>query len=704
FMRIREDHNLIATLNTLAEAAMRKGNDLEAITALQELCRLEPDEQMHRQRLYNLGVKDIAEPGAPDVVRATGPLDYGSAAFDDAFIIRQVSEAEILVGHGQTEHALMMLKEILTHAPDNIQVHLKLKDIYLRTDSIEQAASECLELSRIFDGRGESTKASDYLAEAQQLNPLIETPRAASSWSSNGHNAESDFDLPVSSPQEHGGGAFEMRELTGGLDLSRYETGALGEQLGFVTLPAEKAGPVQDSPRRSEPPPQEHAFRYSDTLAGDSHLGDSSEGFAIASELPSDTMPGALRDELEGVDFYIAQGYVEIAHDTLDRLREEHGEHPEIIARYKRLGLSASPTQSISLSDTSAGSQEDGEGRPASSFTTGELVRNDVEEGSAFIGSVPNVQVTGNGGASTGELLPIMNEPASEAEADEFLDARDMAEMVDMVVDVKSAPKESETRNAGPFLIQKQSGPLNEDLLVKLNTTDLFDEMGFDSPEIPAAPLETVEEEAVEPEVIEEEIIEEEVGAPIEDLFEAEVEEPVEEIGEEPAAAVYQAVEIDKPERISLSGRLLPETAEPPVRPAGTAELLESLMSGIDDVFMGSNRAVPQEPVKAVQAPPEEEHGFATLAEEQHGFATLAEDGQTGFAVQQETHEPGIQGVEAETEVSFPGFEQPGEIGFGTFEESGESTFFESPEPDRAHHPEVDLQPEPGQQPDVNYG
>ncbi|HWP44979.1 MAG TPA: tetratricopeptide repeat protein [Blastocatellia bacterium] len=155
FMRIREDHNLIATLNSLVEASMRKGNDEEAIAALKELARLEPDEPIHLQRLYNLGVRDITEPGEPDVVRATGPLDYESAAFDDAFVIRQISEAEILAGHGQVEHAVMMLREILNHAPENVQVHLKLKDIYLRAGIMDKAAIECLELARIHEARGE---------------------------------------------------------------------------------------------------------------------------------------------------------------------------------------------------------------------------------------------------------------------------------------------------------------------------------------------------------------------------------------------------------------------------------------------------------------------------------------------------------------------------------------------------------------------
>src|SRR5437868_14805485 len=168
---------------------MRKGADEAAIEALKELARLEPDEPMHLQRLYQLGVKDIVESDAPDVVRATGPLDYGAAAFDDTFVIRQVSEAEILAGHGQVTHAVEILTGILQHAPENVQVHLKLKDIYLRAGQMDKASQECLELSHIHEGRGESARASDYIAEARQLNPLLDTSEAelappASAWAS----------------------------------------------------------------------------------------------------------------------------------------------------------------------------------------------------------------------------------------------------------------------------------------------------------------------------------------------------------------------------------------------------------------------------------------------------------------------------------------------------------------------------------------
>jgi tetratricopeptide (TPR) repeat protein len=49
----------------------------------------------------------------------------------------------------------------------------------------------------------------------------------------------------------------------------------------------------------------------------------------------------ALRDELEGVDFYIAQGYLEIARDTLDRLSASFPDHPDIQRRYQKLKSTA---------------------------------------------------------------------------------------------------------------------------------------------------------------------------------------------------------------------------------------------------------------------------------------------------------------------------------------------------------------------------
>jgi len=446
FLRIREDHNLIATLNSLVEAAMRKGDDQEAITALKELARLEPDEPLHLQRLYTLGVRDVVEADSPDAVRATGPLDFRLAAFDDAFVIRQLSEAEILAGHGQVDHAVDILNQILAHAPDNIQVHLKLKDIYLRAGIMDKAASRCLELSRIHEGRGESARASDYLAEAHQLNPLVsQTPEPAVNDLRWEDAAERSFFDTASGALNQSSGNDNLGLEPGGkpsLDWSQYQTGTLDES-GFVTVPG-SAGSTNNGDHTDLPSHNAAAseFRYSDTLIGASGSGTtapvSDDAFSSAGVLASDTMPRVLRDELEGVDFYIAQGYAEIARDTLDRLRNENGDHPEILARYQQLGgrFEAPKTEPVAA-------------EPVFSSYIDEAVELEPE---------PDEFVTEEADES---VVQAQLEPPAVEDAD--------------FSSVQSVSQDEREIEDDEFLIQKESGPLYPDLLVQLNTSELRD-------------------------------------------------------------------------------------------------------------------------------------------------------------------------------------------------------------------------------------
>jgi tetratricopeptide (TPR) repeat protein len=50
-----------------------------------------------------------------------------------------------------------------------------------------------------------------------------------------------------------------------------------------------------------------------------------------------------MRQELESVDFYLAQGYTDIAADTLEMLSRQFGDHPEIVSRREKLKGSAAP-------------------------------------------------------------------------------------------------------------------------------------------------------------------------------------------------------------------------------------------------------------------------------------------------------------------------------------------------------------------------
>ncbi|HJQ26741.1 MAG TPA: tetratricopeptide repeat protein [Blastocatellia bacterium] len=505
FLRIREDHNVIATLNSLVEAAMRKGDDESAIEALKELARMEPDEPMHLQRLYTLGVKDIVESDAPDVIRATGPLDYGAAAFDDAFVIRQVSEAEILAGHGQVTHAIDILTGILQHAPENVQVHLKLKDIYLRAGQMDKAAQQCLELSRIHEARGESARASDYLAEARQLNPLLDTAAVEeqSSAVNDWINQTSDpFAYAPAQTNGNGNGHannFDASEPPAEMDWSRYQTGMLSDHAGFVTAP-EQAAPATSASAAlhssdgavavAEP----QGFRYSDTLVGEAG-GQAGERpsdllFNAHDKLPTDTMSSVLRDELEGIDFYIVQGYIEIAQDALERLQSEYGAHPEIMTRFAQLGMGSAAANSRAAATPPA---ENGFATPAfeDDFKPAADTREaDEDQGFAFAPVPEPENETRAGSASEIDLSMFVSDKTPPATTPAETSAEEPAArpssytesllgkgLGDVALNTFAPP---EAEKSEPFLINKVTGPLQADLIVNFNTSDLLHNTMFD--------------------------------------------------------------------------------------------------------------------------------------------------------------------------------------------------------------------------------
>jgi tetratricopeptide (TPR) repeat protein len=78
---------------------------------------------------------------------------------------------------------------------------------------------------------------------------------------------------------------------------------------------------------------------FSDPTASFADLNEETE---VATEAPAEDgeparMETMMRQELESVDFYIAQGYSDIAVDTLEMLERQFGSHPDIQARRDKL-------------------------------------------------------------------------------------------------------------------------------------------------------------------------------------------------------------------------------------------------------------------------------------------------------------------------------------------------------------------------------
>jgi tetratricopeptide (TPR) repeat protein len=93
---------------------------------------------------------------------------------DENTIIDYLSTAELLVAYGRIEEALAKLREFLKRKPDDIEIRIKLKDIYLRGERIERAAEECVNIAGIYLARGDTGRAKDYLIRAELLERALE--------------------------------------------------------------------------------------------------------------------------------------------------------------------------------------------------------------------------------------------------------------------------------------------------------------------------------------------------------------------------------------------------------------------------------------------------------------------------------------------------------------------------------------------------
>jgi tetratricopeptide (TPR) repeat protein len=67
---------------------------------------------------------------------------------------------------------------------------------------------------------------------------------------------------------------------------------------------------------------------------------------------PGESRSAQLKQELDSVDFYIAQGYMDVAKSTLELLEKQYGAHPEIISRRQNAGLGA-PVQTTPVTPAS---------------------------------------------------------------------------------------------------------------------------------------------------------------------------------------------------------------------------------------------------------------------------------------------------------------------------------------------------------------
>lgn len=86
-----------------------------------------------------------------------------------------ITEADIFIRYGLFSEAKGLLESTKVRVPENIEVHLKLKSLYLDTHDPEQAVSECIVLAELYGRAGDAEKRQAIIEEAYKIAP--EDPR-----------------------------------------------------------------------------------------------------------------------------------------------------------------------------------------------------------------------------------------------------------------------------------------------------------------------------------------------------------------------------------------------------------------------------------------------------------------------------------------------------------------------------------------------
>ncbi|NJD55451.1 MAG: tetratricopeptide repeat protein, partial [Nitrospirae bacterium] len=91
---------------------------------------------------------------------------YGEKPFDEI-----ITEVDIFSRYGLLVEAEKLLEGLRNRYPENIEVHTRLKALYMDIQDRERAVTECIVLSKLYKREGDEIRSGQMLKEAGEINP-----------------------------------------------------------------------------------------------------------------------------------------------------------------------------------------------------------------------------------------------------------------------------------------------------------------------------------------------------------------------------------------------------------------------------------------------------------------------------------------------------------------------------------------------------
>jgi tetratricopeptide (TPR) repeat protein len=349
----------------LERAQKERPDDVELLSMLAD-AYLEAEDAGAAERTVNtLVTREVSHyMRFVDVAR----LHLKAGAVDDA--VRVLSSITEQMLSGREEDKLMeLLNEVLARDPEHVEALRLLVRFYAwqRDDEKQRQALE--RLAEAAEAAGLPDVERSALQQLAQFAPdQRHLARLQALGFGSEHAAQEVAPQPEPEPEPEEIPSFESFALINEEPATASAMG-LPPNEGVAEFEFNAVAPPAPDPSSSfadlnedwNPAGESTASLYTDATQVDSAPGsfqefDFSSGGGPASSAVAGEEAGAasgeadprrealLRQELDSVDFYLAQGYMDIAADTLDMLERQFGTHTEISSRRAKLGQAA-PTE-----------------------------------------------------------------------------------------------------------------------------------------------------------------------------------------------------------------------------------------------------------------------------------------------------------------------------------------------------------------------
>ena len=328
-----------ATLNGLLAAHSGRGTADEAAQLIEEALNTYPDDC---ELLALLGTAYLEADDPEQAERATSLL----VAKESGAYLRFIKVAQLYLRHDklaeavavvakiseqlladrEQEQLFSLLEELLASDADNVQALRLLVRAHWWLRDMEQLKASLERLAEAAQAAGLDADERYALTQLTRLAPSHEPYVARLNELGGPEENPADEELPdFGRAEETAGDAVTTTEFVFNSDQAastaeegNFEFNSIGDT--SEQSPAANAN-------------VETGFTFESIVAQELP----STGIEESPAADEERIAVVLRPELESVDFYIAQGYIDIAIDTLDLLRQQCGDHPEIDARRKRI-------------------------------------------------------------------------------------------------------------------------------------------------------------------------------------------------------------------------------------------------------------------------------------------------------------------------------------------------------------------------------